>query len=561
MGSMLLPNAERPRLMVQVIEEKAQWQGNETFMRYPTPDWQEEGFRTITWSQFADAVNKMAYWLDNQLGKSRDQDTIAYLGPSDPRYSIMIPAAIKTSRKLFIPDGRVTSEGLDSLVRSAECSIWLHAEGSKYRAGLGENTGLRFLNVPTIAWMLDSEEYKPYPYLKTFEEARFDQVLVIHTSGTTGFPKPIYHTNGFYSAWSSCLHLSQKYWPKGTSFDAWVGKMILTACPPQWLGGLHSYIFGPIFMNISTTIAPPGVVGLPPDIFKSVLKHNKIDGIHCPPQVVHELYKEKSTKSLLESLEFIIFLGATLDRDIGDDLCRHTRVIPLIGSTENGPQVDLPPVDRELWYTHAYAPENGNRMIHVPDSSIAGGGSEGLYELALERAADGQPNVHQCAFWNPMHRDISIIHTNELYTPLKDKDGSTRWNFVTRKDDLTKLSWLAKFHAQDLEGKFLRHPDVRNVFVGGQGRPTPFVIIEPNGAVRDFDQASSLILKLYEEVIKKGNEECVTEIGIPKHTIILTKPGKPLKRNAKSGINRRAAEEDYAGEIEEAYHILAKLAD
>jgi acyl-CoA synthetase (AMP-forming)/AMP-acid ligase II len=97
-----LSKTDCPKLLIEVIEGKAQWIGGHTFMRYPSANWEADGYRTITWSQYADAINKVAVWLDEQLGKSHGNDTVAYLGPSDARYAILLPAVVKTNRKVSI---------------------------------------------------------------------------------------------------------------------------------------------------------------------------------------------------------------------------------------------------------------------------------------------------------------------------------------------------------------------------------------------------------------------------------------------------------------------------
>jgi hypothetical protein len=89
-----------PKLLVSAIEEKAKWLPNNLFMRYPGPDWETKGYETISWIQYADAINKVAYWLDDQLGPAAESVTIAYFGPSDPRYAVIVPAAIKTGRRV-----------------------------------------------------------------------------------------------------------------------------------------------------------------------------------------------------------------------------------------------------------------------------------------------------------------------------------------------------------------------------------------------------------------------------------------------------------------------------
>lgn len=88
------------KLIINAIEEKAIWTPNDTYMRYPGEDWETKGFRSMSWYNYASAINKVAYWLNDHLGKATNNDTIAYFGPNDPRYAILVPAAIKTGRKV-----------------------------------------------------------------------------------------------------------------------------------------------------------------------------------------------------------------------------------------------------------------------------------------------------------------------------------------------------------------------------------------------------------------------------------------------------------------------------
>jgi long-subunit acyl-CoA synthetase (AMP-forming) len=192
-------------------------------------------------------------------------------------------------------------------------------------------------------------------------------------------------------------------------------------------------------------------------------------------------------------------------------------------------------------------------MVKVP-----GSGTDDLYELVLDRAEDGEPTIYQSAFWNPAYRGVNTIETKELYAPIKDEDGQTHWVFKTRKDDLTKLSWLAKFHAQDIEERVKRHPDVYEVFVGGEARPAPYIIVEPRQGVLQSKSAAALLNELYDGVVTQSNKADVQEITIPKETVFIANSNKPFQRTAKHTLKRKAIERDYAEEIEEAYARLAK---
>lgn len=190
-------------------------------------------------------------------------------------------------------------------------------------------------------------------------------------------------------------------------------------------------------------------------------------------------------------------------------------------------------------------------MIRVKGTGAAADGSDDLYELVLDRPEDGEPNLWQHAFWNPQFKGLKTIETKELYAPIKDLDGRTRWVFSARKDDLIKLEWLAKFHAQDIEKMLQQHPSVSSVLVGGEGRPSPYVIVEPENGGMEDEAARFLLDELYEVLSKsKGTH---VEIRIPKDNMIITKPGRPLKKSLKHTLRRKEIEKDYEAEIEKVY--------
>ena len=58
---------------------------------------------------------------------------------------------------------------------------------------------LRVLEIPTVDDLLE-KEYPAFEYKKTFEEARRDPFVALHTSGSTGLPKPIIWTQDYVSS-------------------------------------------------------------------------------------------------------------------------------------------------------------------------------------------------------------------------------------------------------------------------------------------------------------------------------------------------------------------------
>ena len=48
------------------------------------------GYRKITYGDLANAVNGVAWWLEKMLGKGKNFEAMAYVGPNDIRYNVMV---------------------------------------------------------------------------------------------------------------------------------------------------------------------------------------------------------------------------------------------------------------------------------------------------------------------------------------------------------------------------------------------------------------------------------------------------------------------------------------
>lgn len=87
------------RLIAQLIDTFAHDTPNRIYCSLPTSTKIEDGYgyKDISYYQLANAINHTAQWIQRQLGPpSVDYQTIAYLGPSDLRYTILTIAAQKT---------------------------------------------------------------------------------------------------------------------------------------------------------------------------------------------------------------------------------------------------------------------------------------------------------------------------------------------------------------------------------------------------------------------------------------------------------------------------------
>jgi hypothetical protein len=77
-----------------------------TYAEFPrNPNDISEGYREFTYLDVANAVNTLAWWIDEDVGKLEEgkkngKATLVYIGPSDIRYAVLCLASIVTGYKV-----------------------------------------------------------------------------------------------------------------------------------------------------------------------------------------------------------------------------------------------------------------------------------------------------------------------------------------------------------------------------------------------------------------------------------------------------------------------------
>lgn len=83
-------------LLPDLIDKLAEEAPDAVWGEFPTsPHTFENGFTTISYREFANAVIVIAHCLRQALPDAADGETLAYLAPSDPRCTISLVAAMK----------------------------------------------------------------------------------------------------------------------------------------------------------------------------------------------------------------------------------------------------------------------------------------------------------------------------------------------------------------------------------------------------------------------------------------------------------------------------------
>ena len=88
------------RLIPILIDQAARERPSDPFAFIARSSNTEDGFQTVTYSQFANAINSCAWWMAAQVGISKEFDTLAYFGRSSLISCVLMIAAIKTGHQV-----------------------------------------------------------------------------------------------------------------------------------------------------------------------------------------------------------------------------------------------------------------------------------------------------------------------------------------------------------------------------------------------------------------------------------------------------------------------------
>lgn len=118
-----------------------------------------------------------------------------------------------------------------NLINAVSCRTLLVPEAMPPAADLIlEAARLRVFHIPSIEELFD-RKYPYYRFERSFEQARHEPLVALHTSGTAGLPKPIIWTHEWAASFAQERRLSP---PAGfeSSDSLLYGNRVLSLMPP-----------------------------------------------------------------------------------------------------------------------------------------------------------------------------------------------------------------------------------------------------------------------------------------------------------------------------------------
>ncbi|KXL48244.1 MAG: hypothetical protein FE78DRAFT_87403 [Acidomyces sp. 'richmondensis'] len=526
------------RLLTKRVDEKAINEPEQIFCSYPRAN-NLNDLVDVRYRDFARATNHVAHWLDLKLGKYTK--TFAYIGPSDVRYFILVIASSKTGRQILLPSPRNSVAGQLSLLDGTKCTTILH-DWSNNVNSLANERDLHILKVPSLEEILSSDDLSVYPYDKTFDEGKTDPYVILHTSGSTGLPKPISLLQGAAATFDAHHNLPD-YRGNRVLLKYLEGKRILCTLPPFHGAGISIGLIGALFFDISTIWAPSN------QPLNSSLIQKVLDSAHphvafLAPSMLEEIGVSEGGISRLSKLEAVCYGGGPLSPGIGNKIAKVTHLVNALGTTEVG-MMPFYVHAKDSWEYFQYDPQMKGIEFRERE--------EGVYELFLVRHPSTDP--YHCAWWTfPNSEEYS---TKDLYTKHPVKPDM--WLNIGRADDIIVFSNGEKLNPSSMELILEEEPKIKGVLIIGQSRFEPAILIELRDDIAaDFDPKIEQIKKQMIDsiwwVVEKANRNAPGHAKLSKDKIIFTVPEKPMSRAGKDTIQRQATLKLYSTEIENIYH-------
>ncbi|KAL0568294.1 hypothetical protein V5O48_013694 [Marasmius crinis-equi] len=503
-------------------------------------------YHDITFSQLQQAVETCSAWLiASGVTKGRDiggdyPTPVGILLGSDITIFIYMAALLRVGTPVLCLSARLTPVAVAHLLKATLASSVLYTtqtsslvrdlEHGSLEARIGPLGDVHFHLALGYEAFLDavhpslSTSHVPTPYMYT---ARHELgAVIMHSSGTTGLPKPIYHTRAYVLGYAGCHQIPEPSVPFGYNISTL----------PLYHG------FGLVAPSLSLSIGLPFV--LPPaSVIPTArttleyLKHNGSYSMLSVPSILEDILNHPDPDALrvLKALNFIAVGGAPMKETVGDRLLTEgVKLLSHWGATEIGAiSIIKPPQPGDDWHYLTPRKDLGLEVVPLdpsdPDTSCR---------------LIGHPLGWPDAF-----------HVQDLL--MRNPDAPDQIRILGRADELIVLATGEKIGPASLERTVAEHPQVKDVLAFGANRPSLGLIVELVEGVHEigFEFMSSFL-----PYLERGNALTDAHGKVTSNMLVFTKPAeKPLVRTDKGSLARKENYVAFDEEISGCYEAAERL--
>ncbi|KAL4774429.1 hypothetical protein BDW60DRAFT_205598 [Aspergillus nidulans var. acristatus] len=516
------PQAE-PLTVDELVRHRASLGPSQPVVYYPRAGIEYSEFPLQHLDVFAYRVAKiLAEKIPPRKSSSECPAVIALLGPSDLDYLVLLLAVTKLGHAGLLLSTRISVEAHVSLIERTNAQhIFVH--GSLRDTVAKVNERVRALHVHSIPSEENYDYHIPDEPIDTNLLSHLDPEVetkhlawIIHSSGSTGLPKPIFQT-------------------QRAAVKNYAGNMNMRGFITLPLYHNHGIccLFRSIYSNKTLHLYNPQLP-LTSRYLVEIMRSYNFEIFYGVPYALKLLAESKEGIAALANLKAVMFGGSPCPDSLGNLLVENgVNLIAHYGSTETGQlmtSMRSPGDKRWDWLRPSEAVKKFLRMEER---------YPGIYESVV---LDGWPSKVMS------NRPDGAYATKDLFLKHPEMEA---YKYYSRLDDTITLVNGEKVIPLDLEGRVRQLSVVADALAFGIGKSNIglAVIRAPEAASRTDEQIIDAIWPAVEEA-----HQTLPAYGLLSKNMVRVLPADaPYARTDKGTVIRQAFYHDFADLIEASY--------
>ncbi|KAL4804262.1 hypothetical protein BDV18DRAFT_166093 [Aspergillus unguis] len=491
---------------------------DEPIVAYPTKG---TNYRYYTPRELHNLVEAAAAKYSQVVPQRRRTDdpvqVVSLLGPSDFEYLITLLAISRLGHTVLLLSTRISEDAYASLIENTKASFLIaYPAFQNVAENVAQRTGTVFQPVLTREDYIKTKAQLPEAQLDGLVENK-NITWIIHSSGSTGHPKPIYQTHA-----GALKNYANNFGLRG-----------FITLPLYHAHGI-SCLFRAVHCQKLIYMYNADLPLTGSYLLTTLQEHPEIEVLYAVPYGLKLLSESEESMKVLARLELVMFGGSSCPKPIGDKLAQNgVRLVSHYGTTETG---QLMTSFRERSDTDwDYVRPGPSLLPYVRWEEQM----PGIYELCV---LEGWPSKVAS------NRPDGAYATKDLFEKHPTKENA--WRYYARLDDTLVLENGEKANPLVIEGVARNHSNVGEAIAFGANRPRlGLFLIRAEGYTGSDEQVIDSVLP----AIAACNAENPAYAYISRDMIRVLPADAVYRKTDKGTVIRSAFYRDFEDQINQVY--------
>ncbi|KAL9553202.1 hypothetical protein MBANPS3_003393 [Mucor bainieri] len=490
------------------------------------------------------AINLACSWANDFQGV----EVVSFLGDHNISYLIVLLAILKLRTTMLAISPRNSKAAVLNLLQKTGSKLLIaNVKYERFAKSVIANTpNVSLITVPSF----DVDALSKKPLAANYEQILntgfteqdiLKPALIIHSSGSTAFPKAIYLSNRYLFFLINNLEVSIT----NSKLERLTEKDVMLPSTPLF------HIFG-LLAYFSVTIHGGSAIMFeqlpvsPKEISDALLASN-VTLMAAPPLIYEQMaayIKESDSYGALNRIKYAYVGGAALKPEIFDWYHAHRiNLCTIYGTTEIGVIMssDINPDRKDKSSLH-FIDKDGQGQVY---GSFETNDESEPHVKHLYLHADSPTLANHVA-----NRTDGGYDTQDLFIENLDFPGT--YTYIGRRDDILIMENGEKTNPLPIEATIRQHPMVQQVAIIGHGRQCTAALIQLNKEHAECFSPEEIIAAVH-AAVKEANQECPSHSKIFPHMVKILPFNQALPSTDKGTVMRKKAESSYQDVVEKLY--------